>query len=84
MKVIVIPIVIGALGTVTKGLLQRVDDLEIRGRVQIIQNTAKILRRVLGICGDLLILRPSGKPSANAGEKISQTSQIIIINLLDQ
>ena len=30
MKVTVIPIVIGALGTGTKGLVQRLEDLEIR------------------------------------------------------
>ena len=30
-KVTVIPILIGALGTVTKGLVQRLEDLEIRG-----------------------------------------------------
>ena len=30
MKVIVIPIVIGALGTVTKGLIKGLEDLEIR------------------------------------------------------
>ena len=52
MKVIVIPIVIGVLGTVTKGLVKGQEDLEIRGRVEIIQTTAllksaKILRRVL-------------------------------------
>ena len=34
MKVIVIIIVIGALGTITKGLVQGLDDLEIRGRVE--------------------------------------------------
>ncbi len=33
MKVAIIPIVIGALGTVTKGLVQGLEDLEIRGRV---------------------------------------------------
>ena len=38
-KLTVIPIVIGALGTVTKGLIQRLDDLEIRGRVETIQTT---------------------------------------------
>ena len=32
MKVAVTPIVIGALGTDTKGLVQRLEDLEIRGR----------------------------------------------------
>ena len=36
MKVTFIPIVIGALGTVTKGLLKGLEDLEIRGRVDTI------------------------------------------------
>ena len=59
MKVTVIPIVIGALGTVTKGLVQELEDLEIRGRVETIQTTAflrsaRILRSVLGTWGDLL------------------------------
>ena len=36
-KVTVIPIVIGALGTVTLGLAQGLEDLEIRGRVETIQ-----------------------------------------------
>ena len=36
MKMTVIQIVIGALGTVTKGLIQEEKDLEIRGRVKII------------------------------------------------
>ena len=34
MKVAIIPIVIGALGTVTKQLVQGLEDLEIRGRVK--------------------------------------------------
>ena len=33
MKVTIIPIVIGALGTVTEGLVKGLEDLEIRGRV---------------------------------------------------
>ena len=33
MKVTIVPIVIGALGTVTKGLLKGLEDLEIGGRV---------------------------------------------------
>ena len=41
MKVIIIPIVIGALYTVTKGLLKGLDDLEIRGLVETIQTTEK-------------------------------------------
>ena len=51
-KVTVILILIGALGAITKGLVQELNDLEIRGRVKIIQTTAlfrstRILRRVL-------------------------------------
>ena len=40
MKVTVIPIIIGARGTVTKKLLRGLEDLEIRGRVETIQTTA--------------------------------------------
>ena len=50
MKVTIIPIVIGAFGTVTKGLLKGLEDLEVGGRVEIIQTTlktARIPRRVL-------------------------------------
>ena len=48
----VIPVVIGALGRVNKGLIQGLKDLEITRRVEIIQTTtllrtARILRRVL-------------------------------------
>ena len=35
MKVAIIPIVIGSLCTVSKGLIKRVEDLEIRERVEI-------------------------------------------------
>ena len=40
MKVTIVPIVIGALGTVTKGLLKGLEDLEVGGRVETIQTTA--------------------------------------------
>ena len=58
MKVTIIPSVIGAFGTVTKGLLKGLEDLEVGGRVETIQKaallkTAKILRRVLETWGDL-------------------------------
>ena len=33
MKVTIVPIVIGAFGTVTKGLLKGLEDLEVGGRV---------------------------------------------------
>ena len=52
MKVTIIPIVIRAFGTVTKGLLKGLEDLEVGGRVECLQTTAllktaRILRRVL-------------------------------------
>ena len=58
MKVTIIPIVIGAFGTVTKGLLKGPEDLEVSGRVETIQatallKTARILRRVQETWGDL-------------------------------
>ena len=40
MKVTIVPTVIGAFGTVTKGLLKGLEDLEVGGRVETIQTTA--------------------------------------------
>ena len=62
MKVTVILTVIGALGTVTKGLIKGLEDLEIRGRVETIQTTAllrsaRILGKVLETWGDLQFLK---------------------------
>ena len=39
MQVTIIPIVIGAFGTVTEGLLKGLEDLEVGGRVETIQTT---------------------------------------------
>ena len=55
MKVMMIPTVISMLSTVAKGLVQGLEDLEIRGWVETIQTTAllrsdRILRRVLDTC----------------------------------
>ena len=76
MKVTIIPIVIGAFGTVTKGLLKGLEDLEVGGQVEATQTTAllrtaRILRRVLETWGDLLSLQLSERPSANADMKNS-------------
>ena len=54
MKVTIVPIVIGAFGTMTKGLLKGLEDLEGGGLVETIQTiallkAARILRRVLEI-----------------------------------
>ena len=62
MKLTIVPIVIGAFDTITKGLLKALWDLEVGGRVETIQTTAllraaKILRRVLETSGDLLSLK---------------------------
>ena len=51
-RVTIVSIVIGAFGTITKGLLKGLEDLEVGGRVETIQTTAllktaRILRRVL-------------------------------------
>ena len=61
MKVTIEPIVIGAFGTITKGLLKDQEDLEVGGRVENIQmtallRTARILKWVLETWGDLLTL----------------------------
>ena len=62
MKATVIPLVIGALETVPRGLIKELEELEITGRMETIQTTtllrsARILRGVLEIWGDLLSLR---------------------------
>ena len=45
----IIPIVIGAFGTATKGLLKGLEDLEVGGRVETIQTTALLKSaRILG------------------------------------
>ena len=52
MKVLVIPIVVGALGTIPKGLVKGLEDLELREQLETIQmaallRLARIQRRVL-------------------------------------
>ena len=62
MKVTIVPIVIGALGAITKELLKGLKDVEVGGRGETIQTTAllrttRILWRVLETKGDLLSLK---------------------------
>ena len=62
MKVSVIPIMVDALGAISKVLVKGLEDLEIKGQVEIIQTTAllksaRVLRRVLETWGDLLSFR---------------------------
>ena len=76
-KVTIVPIVIGALGIITKGLLKGLEDLEIGGRVETIQTTAlprtaRILRRVLGLEETCCHSNFSEKPSVNTDVKNSK------------
>ena len=49
MKVTIVPIVIGAFGTVTKGLLKGLEDLDVGGRMETIQTTTLLkTARILG------------------------------------
>ena len=69
----IIPIVIGAFGTVTKGLLKGLEDLEVGRRVETLQTTtllrtARILRRDLETCCHL---NSSERPLADADGKNS-------------
>ena len=61
-KMTIIPIVMTAFSTVIKGLVQVLEDLEIAGRVETVQNTIllrsdRILRRVQETWGELLSLK---------------------------
>ena len=47
MKVTIIPIVIGASDTVTKGLLKGLEDLEVGGRLKTIQTTALLKTAII-------------------------------------
>ena len=74
MQVTIILIVIGAFGTVTKGLLKGLEDLEVGGRVETIQTTAllrtaRILRIVLETCWQS---NSSERPSAITDVKNSK------------
>ena len=66
MKVTVIPIVVGILGTILKKLVKGLEDIGIRGQVETIQTTvllrsARILRNILETWGDFLSHNPQWK-----------------------
>ena len=73
-KVTIVPIVICAFGTITKGLLKGLEDLEVGGWAETIQmtallRTARILRRVLKTCCNS---NSSEKPSADTDVRNSK------------
>ena len=55
MKMMIIPVVIGALGTIPKGLVKGLEDLKIRGQVKTILTTAllRLVRILIKTPGDL-------------------------------
>ena len=68
-KLIVIPIVIGAIGTIPKDLVKGLEELEIGRRAETIQITAlirsaRILGRFVENWRDLLSLKPQWKTSS--------------------
>ena len=73
----IIPIVIGALGKVAKGLVKGLENLKITGRVETVKTTAllrsaRILRRVLKFQETCCLSNSKKKPSANADVRNSQ------------
>ena len=78
MKVTIVPIVISAFGTITKELLKGLEDLEVDGRVETIQNDSIVKngQNPETSPGDLRGLAvtqtPVKKPSANTDVKNSK------------
>ena len=68
MKVTIVPIVIGALGTITKGLLKGLEDLEVGGRVERPESRDESWRLEETCCHS----NSSEKPSANTDVKNSK------------
>ena len=78
-KVAVIPIVICSLSTVTKRLVQGLEDLEIRGRVETIQNTALVRSADWEESWRLVVSQNSSEtPLANADVKKTSRSKMIM------
>ena len=70
MKVTIVPIVIGALRSLTKGLFKGLEDLEVGGRVETIQTTAYLrTARILRLEETCCHSNSSEKPSANTDVK---------------
>ena len=65
-KVTVVPIIVCALGTIHKGLVKELEDLEIRGQVKTIRSMALLKSaKILRSFGDLRRLAVSQTPVKN-------------------
>ena len=83
MKVTFLPIIIDTFGTVTKELIEGLEDLEIKGQRETIQTTVllrsdRILRRVLEIEEIYCHSHSRERPSSNSDVKNFQGVRIII------
>ena len=83
MKVKVIPIVTGALGTIPNVLVKRLEDLEIREQVETLQKTpllrsVRILRRVLETKRRFAVTQTPVKSHLVTLMRITLRSKIII------
>ena len=86
MKVTVIPIVSGALGTISKRLQKVLEDLEVREQVKTraMLSSVRIMRRVLETEATWCYTNSCEKPFAIAGVENSQRRKIIIIQENDE
>ena len=80
MKVTIIPIVIGAVGRVTKRALKGLENFEVGGRMETIQTTAllrtaRVLRRVLeSCCYSNIIEKPSAKTDVESSQRVNDNN----------
>ena len=83
MKVTIISIVISALGAVTKGLILRLEDLEISGRVETIVDIGQNTERSPGNLRRLAVIQDTRENSlAYADEKKNPQKVTIIIIII--
>ena len=77
MKVKVIPVIIDDLGTILKGLVKEVKDLEFRGEEKTIETTALLgSSRILKIPGDLKGLAVAQIPQKRLSEEKRRPSKL--------
>ena len=81
-KMMVIPIVTGALSTVTKGLIKGLEDLEIRGQMETIQMTVFLKSNTKKSSGDLKRLAVTQTPMRNHLLTLVWRTLIIIIIII--
>ena len=87
MKVTFIPVVIGAIGTLTKGLVKGLEDIEITEQVETLLRSARILRRVLKTWEICCHSNSSERPSAIADVKTlreQNTNKMSNLNIIQR